>query len=392
MKVFCVKAAFLYVFLMFPLLVIAQTSSNGSGPNAIPTAVPFLNITPDSRSGAMGDAGVAISPDANANFWNPSKLAFIETTDEFSVSYSPWLRNLVSDMNLSYISYSHKVDDRNTLGASLRYFNLGSIQLIDANQVDQGTYRPSELALDVSFARKFSENFSLGLTARYIRSDLSNQAFSTGSSQQTKAGNAFAADVSLYYKKDVQQFGVPATFAFGTRISNLGSRLSYLDNGPQYFLPANLKLGAANTWKLDDLNEITLALDLNKLLVPTPPIRDANGNIISGKDDNRSVPSGIFGSFSDAPGGFKEEMQEVSYSTGIEYAYAKQFFLRGGYFTESVNKGNRQYATMGIGFKYLFYAFDFSYLAAQQKNSPLANTIRFTLSINFGTTSKSNNQ
>ncbi len=392
MKVFCAKAAFFYVFLMLPALVIAQTSSNGSGPNAIPTAVPFLNITPDSRSGAMGDAGVAISPDANANFWNPSKLAFTEATDEFSVSYSPWLRNLVSDMNLSYISYAHKVDDRNAVGASLRYFNLGSIQLIDANQVDQGTYRPSELSLDVSFARKFSENFSLGLTARYIRSDLSNQAFATGSTSQAKAGNAFAADVSLYYKKDVQQFGLPATFAFGARISNLGSRLSYLDNGPQYFLPANLKLGAANTWNIDDLNQFTLALDLNKLLVPTPPIRDAGGNIISGKDDNRSVPSGIFGSFTDAPGGFKEEMQEISYSTGLEYAYAKQLFLRAGYFTESVNKGNRQYATMGVGFKYLFYSFDFSYLAAQQKNSPLANTLRFSLTINFGTTAKSGNE
>ena len=391
MKVFFAKAAFFYVLLMLPMLVMAQTSTNGSGPNAIPTAVPFLNITPDSRSGAMGDAGVAISPDANANFWNPSKLAFIESNDEFSVSYSPWLRNLVSDMNLSYLSYAHKLDDRNSFGASMRYFNLGSIQLIDANQVDQGTYRPSELALDVSFARKFSDNFSLGLTARYIRSDLSNQAFSTGSTQQTKAANAFAADVSLYYRKDVQQFGIPATFAFGTRISNLGSRVSYLDNGPQYFLPANLKLGAANTWKFDDLNEITLALDLNKLLVPTPPIRDANGDIISGKNDNRSVPSAIFGSFADAPGGFREEMQEISYSTGIEYAYAKQLFLRLGYFTESANKGNRNYATMGVGFRYLFYGFDFSYLAAQQKNSPLANTLRFSLTINFGNTGSSSN-
>ncbi len=390
MKIFFTKAAFFYVLLMLPAWVMAQTSSNGSGPNAIPTAVPFLNITPDSRSGAMGDAGVALSPDANANFWNPSKLAFIESTDEFSVSYSPWLRNLVSDMNLSYLSYSHKLDERNTLGASMRYFNLGSIQLIDANQVDQGTYRPSELALDVSFARKFSENLSLGLTARYIRSDLSNQAFSTGSTQQTKAANALAADVSLFYRKDVQQFGIPATFAFCTKISNLGSRVSYLDNGPQYFLPANLKLGAANTWKLDDLNEITLALDLNKLLVPTPPIRDANGMIISGKDDNRSVPSGIFGSFADAPGGFREEMQEITYSTGVEYAYNKQLYLRAGYFTESVNKGNRNYATMGVGFKYLFYGFDFSYLAAQQKNSPLANTLRFSLTINFGNTGSNN--
>ncbi|MEO8887180.1 MAG: type IX secretion system outer membrane channel protein PorV [Mucilaginibacter sp.] len=375
-----------FIFLGVPCLVVAQTNANGSTINAIPTAVPFLNISPDSRSGAMGDAGVAISPDANANFWNPAKLTFNENNDEFYVSYSPWMRNFVSDMNLSYLSFAHRLDSRNSIGASLRYFNLGSIQLIDANQVDQGTYKPSEVAFDVSFSRKFGDNFSLGLTGRYIHSDLSSQSFSTGSTQTTKAGNAFAADISLYYKKEVQQFGVPAVFAFGTHISNLGSKISYTDNGPQYFLPANLKIGAANTWTLDNLNQITFTFDINKLLVPTPPIRDSNGNIIQGKDDNVSVPAGIFGSFTDAPGGFKEELQEITYSPGVEYSYAKQLFLRAGYFGESANKGNRQYVTMGVGFKYLYYGFDFSYLAAAQKNSPLANTLRFSLSINFGST------
>jgi len=385
-KGFCLKAVLFHLFFIFPLLVIAQTNTNGSGANAIPTAVPFLNISPDSRSGALGEAGVAISPDANANFWNPSKLAFIEDNNAVSISYSPWLRQLAPDISLSYLSFAHRVDSRNTLGASLRYFNLGSIQLIDANQVDQGTYRPSELSFDVSFARKFGDDFSLGLTGRYIRSDLSNQSFSTGSTQQTKTGNAVAADVSLYYKKDGQQFGVPSLFAFGVNISNIGTKISYVDNGPQYFLPTNLKIGAANTWKVDALNNITLMLDLNKLLVPTPPIRDGNGNIIQGKDDNVSVPSGIFGSFTDAPNGFKEEMQEISLSPAIEYSYANILALRAGYFYENPNKGNRQYFTMGVGLKYNVYSFDFSYLAAQQKSSPLANTLRFTLSANFGST------
>ncbi|RZA03179.1 MAG: type IX secretion system outer membrane channel protein PorV [Sphingobacteriaceae bacterium] len=387
MKFLGFKTTLILLFLAVPAYVFAQVNANGSTVNAIGTAVPFLNITPDSRSGGLGDAGVAITPDANSNFWNPSKLAFIEDDNMVSVSYSPWLRNFVPDMNLSYLSFAHRVNERNSIGASMRYFNLGAIQLIDANQVDQGTYKPSEFALDFSFARKFSNDFSLGLTMRYIRSDLSNLAFSTGSSQQAKAANGLAADISAYYKNDRgYQFGVPVVFAIGANISNIGTKLSYIDNGPQYFLPTNFKIGAANTWKLDALNEITLSLDINKLLVPTPPVRDNNGDIVAGKDDNRSVPGGVFGSFTDAPGGFSEELREISYSPGVEYNYNKTLALRAGYFHESPTKGNRQYFTMGIGLKYLFYSFDFAYLAAQQRNSPLANTLRFSLAMSFGST------
>jgi hypothetical protein len=376
----------LYILFLLPSFAIAQsgTSTNGSGANSIPTAVPFLNISPDSRSGAMGDAGVAISPDVNANFWNPSKLAFIETDNSVSASYSPWLRHLVPDVSLSYLSFAHKLDDRNTLGASLRYFNLGSIQLVDPNQNDQGTYRPSEFSIDASLARKFGDNFSLGLTFRYIHSDLSNASFATGSTQQNKAGNGIAADVSLFYKKPMQQFGTDAIFAFGANISNIGTKVTYSTGGTSYFLPTNLKLGVANTWNIDDANQFTVAFDVNKLLVPTPPIRDANGLIISGKDDNVSVPSGIFGSFSDAPGGFSEELKEFTLSPAVEYWYAQQFALRAGYFYENPAKGGRHYATLGVGLKYDIYRFDFSYLAASQQNSPLANTLRFTLSVNFG--------
>ncbi|MDB5003707.1 MAG: hypothetical protein JWQ34_1932 [Mucilaginibacter sp.] len=381
------KTSFISIILLLPLFAVAQTgtSTNGSGSNSIPTAVPFLNISPDSRSGAMGDAGVALSPDVNANYWNPSKLAFLDSAaNSISLSYSPWLRHLVPDVSLSYVSFAHKLDSRNTIGASLRYFNLGSIQLVDANQNDQGTYRPSEFSFDVSFARKFGNNFSLGLTMRYIHSNLSNQSFASGSSQQTKAGNAVAADVSMYHTNTYQQFGKDATFSYGLDISNIGSKVSYSDVGPAYFLPTNLKLGIANTLNIDAFNQVTFAFDINKLLVPTPPIRDANGNIISGHDDDISVPAGIFGSFSDAPGGFSEEIKEISFSPGIEYVYDQQFAIRGGYFYENAAKGGRQYITLGLGLKYDIYKFDFSYLAASQQSSPLANTLRFSLSVNFG--------
>ncbi|MFA6084433.1 type IX secretion system outer membrane channel protein PorV [Mucilaginibacter sp.] len=379
------------VLFSLPVFAAAQsgTSTNGSGANAISTAVPFLNITPDSRSGAMGDAGVALSPDVNANYWNPAKLAFMENNNDISLSYSPWLRHLVPDVSLTYLSYAHKINDRNTFGASLRYFNLGSIQLIDQNQVDQGTYKPSEFSLDASFARKFGNNLSLGLTMRYIYSNFSNGAFISGSGQQNKAGTAIAAGVSVFYRKP---YGDNKTFAFGTNISNIGNKIGYSDAGARYFLPTNLKIGVANTWALDSTNKFTFAFDINKLLVPTPPIRDADGNIVSGHNDNVSVPAGFFQSFGDAPGGFSEELKEYSFSPGVEYLYNNRFALRAGYFYENPNKGNRHYATFGVGLKYDVFNFDFSYLAASQQNSPLANTLRFTLSASFGGTTNAAKQ
>ncbi|WP_183566920.1 type IX secretion system outer membrane channel protein PorV [Mucilaginibacter sp. SP1R1] len=368
------------VLLLLPLAGFAQTPSgtntNGSNTSAIPVQVPFLNIAPDSRSGAMGEAGVAISPDVNANFWNPSKLAFLESNDALSVSYSPWLRHLVPDISLSYLSYAHKLSDRNTFGASLRYFNYGSTQLTDNTANDLGTYTPNEFSLDATFARKFGENFSLGLTMRYIHSSISSISFSQGTGQVDKAGNAVAADVSLYYKAP---YGNDNLFAFGAHISNIGSKISYSDVQPSYFLPANLKIGAANTWNLDDVNQLTVTVDLNKLLVPTG--RDSTGVIT-----DVSVPSGIFRSFTDARGGFSEELKEISISPGIEYWYNQQFALRAGYFYENPSKGDRHYLTLGFGMKYDIFNFDFSYLAASQQSSALANTLRFTLSANFGGT------
>ncbi|MDB5005945.1 MAG: hypothetical protein JWQ84_3334 [Mucilaginibacter sp.] len=390
MKVFSTKSLFFLCSLLLPALAMSQTNTNGSNLTAIPTAVPFLNITPDSRSGAMGDAGVAISPDVNANYWNPSKLAFLTNDNDVSLSYSPWLRQLQPDISLSYLSYAHKVDERNSIGASLRYFNYGTVQLRDANQNDLGTYNPNEFEINGSFARKFGNDFSLALTAGFIHSNLSNSFFATGTGQQAKAGNAVAAGVSFYYNKPLQEFGNDAVFSFGTNMSNIGSKISYSNSGPKYFLPANLKIGAANMINLDDYNQITITLDLNKLLVPTPPIRDANGNIIKGTDDNVSVPAGIFGSFTDAPNGFSEELQEITLSPAIEYWYNQLFAVRAGYFYQNANQGGAHYFTMGVGFKYSGYNFDFSYLAASQQNSPLANTLRFTLIANFGGDKNSN--
>ncbi len=388
----CIRAILVFTISVAPFYSFCQvlgqggTNTNGSNSTQIPTAVPFLLITPDSRSGGMGEAGVATSPDVNANFWNPSKLAFLDADNDISASYSPWLRNLVPDVSLAYIAYAHQLDDRNTFGASLRYFNLGSIELTDASQQSLGTYTPNEFSVDGSFARKFGNNFSLGLSLRYIHSSLANGSFLSG--QQVKAGNAVAADVSLYYNKPIEEFGNSATFAFGTNISNIGSKISYTDNGTKYFLPTNLKIGIANTINLDEFNQFTFALDLNKLLVPTPPILDANGNIIKGKSDNVSVPAGIFESFTDAPNGASQELQEINISPGIEYWYNKQFALRAGYFYQNPNNGGLHYFTLGAGFRYDIYAFDFAYIAASQQSSPLANTLRFTLMVNFGAAKK----
>jgi hypothetical protein len=369
---------------LFAQVVQPGTQTNGSQSNNINTAVPFLLITPDARAGSMGEAGVATQPDANAMSINPAKLAFLDRPYGFSASYSPWLKNLVPDINLAYLSGFYKIDDRSTIGGALRYFSLGQIQLTDANQQDLGIYSPNEFSFDATYSRKFGNEFSLGTTARFIYSNLTSGQFSAG--QQTKAGKAFALDVSAYYRKQTILFGKDAIVAAGVNFSNIGTKISYVDGGDKYFLPTNMKLGGATTLIIDDYNQFTFALDFNKLMVPTQPIRDSNGTIISGKDPDRSVPAGIFGSFSDAPGGFSEELKEVSIATGVEYWYNQQFALRAGYFYEAPEKGDRRYFTVGAGLKYNIFNIDFSYLLADPQKSPLANTLRFSLLFNFGDT------
>lgn len=363
---------------------LGNTNTNGSNSNAIFTAVPFLTIAPDARSGAMGDAGVALSPSVYDTHWNASKLAFLEDgNNQISISYSPWLRKIAPDANLAYLNFARKLDDRNAIGFSFCYFNLGEVGVYDINETPLGSYEPNELSFDFSLARKFGENFSLGLLARYIHSGIvSGNAALSGNGGH--AGNAVAADVSMYYKKEVQQFGNDGLFSFGTNISNIGTKIGYYDGGEKYFLPTNLKIGVADMISIDEMSQFTFTVDVNKLLVPTPPLRDANGNITAGRDDDRSIVSGIFGSFSDAPGGFSEEMKEISFSPGVEYLYNKQFAVRAGYFYENPDKGDRRYLTLGAGYKYQDFALDFSYLIASQNTSPLANTLRFTLGYSFG--------
>jgi len=369
----------LFLLFIFTTAAFAQSSSS----NVITTPVDFLNISPDARSGAMGDAGVALSPDVNSQYWNASKLVWLDEPTNFSLSYSPWLRNIVSDVSLANLNFAHKLDDRNTIGASLRYFNLGTLYLYDENQVSLGSSKPNEYSFDVSLSRKFGEKFSMGVTARYIHSNIIQGVFS---GQQTNTANAVAADVSLYSHSQSSS----NIFAYGVNISNIGPKVSYTGNSQQYFLPTNLRVGVANTWLLEDDSRITLTADVNKLLVPTPPIRDANGNIISGTDDNRSVVSGIFGSFSDAPGGFSEEMQEISYATGAEVWFRDQFALRTGYFYENPNKGNRQFATFGAGIKLNNVNIDLSYLVSVAQYNPLSNTLRFTVGYNLVSTKPKN--
>lgn len=363
-------------------VTIGGTQTNGSEANNIITAVPFMLITPDARAGAMGDAGVAIPGDVNSASINPAKLAFLDKPYGFSISYSPWLKSLVPDINLAYLGGFYKLDDRNTIGASLRYFSLGQIQLTDINQQDLGISSPNELAFDVTFARTFGNEFSLGSSVRYIYSNLASGQFS--STGQVHAGNALAVDIAGLYKTSTTMFGKNTILSAGANISNIGTKMSYSDGGANFFLPTNLKIGGASTIAIDDLSTFTLALDFNKLMVPTQPIYDSNGKIISGKDPNRSVPAGIFGSFSDAPGGFSEELKEVGISTGLEYWYNQQFALRAGYNYQNPMKGDSRYFTFGAGLKYNVFNIDFAYLVANAQTSPLANTLRFSLLFNFG--------
>lgn len=383
--------------------------------NTITTAVPFLLISPDSRAGGMGDAGVAVSADANAIHWNPAKLAFAENDAEFSMSYSPWLRNLVPDMSLAYLSgFKRLSNKRSAIGGSLRYFNLGSILFTDINGSTIRDFKPAEFAVDLAFAQQFGENFSGGVAIRYINSNLTGGISVQGAN--SKAGQSVAADVSFFYTKPEIPMGKNSEqeghFAFGLNISNVGAKMSYTETAAQDFIPINLRLGPAFTYDMDKYNSITFNMDINKLLVPTPPVYllDQNGAVVidqvtgrpavaSGRDPNVGVAAGMFGSFTDAPGNvsyddngnpvvesgsiMREEFREFNLAGGFEYWYDKQFAFRGGYFWEHYTKGNRKYFTLGAGVRYSKFALDLSYLIANAQRSPLANTLRFTLGFQF---------
>ena len=354
-----------------------QQDEVGGGQNIVSTAVPFLNIAPESRADGMGDAGVAISPDINSQHWNPAKYAFIDGSMGVSFSFTPWLRELVNDINMYYLSYYYRLGDMQTLSASLRYFSLGNISFTDESGNVQFEAQPNEFAFDLAYSRVLSDHFSGAVAFRYIRSDLSNGYSSPGGGgAQLQAGNSFAADVAFYYRTSWTNSRKESEFTAGINISNIGSKISYDGGTTKEFIPTNLKLGVAYRMELDEYNELTATVDINKLLVPSEL---SIPNDTTATSDNTSVISAMFTSFSDAPGGFSEELQEIKISGGIEYWYNKQFALRAGYHHENENKGNRKFATVGLGLRFNIFSIDASYIIAMQANNPLANTIRFSL-------------
>jgi hypothetical protein len=375
----------LLVFVSVLLIISSKGYSQSSltGANVITTGVPFLTIAPDSRAAGMGDAGVGTSPDVNAQHWNPAKYAFIESDMGVSLSYSPWLRALVNDINLAYLVGYKKLDEYQTISSSLRYFSLGDIIFTNEYAEYQGQQSPNEFAFDLGYTRLLSDYWSGAVAVRYIRSDLTGGQLING--VESHAGNSFAADVAFYFRNEFQIRRQENIFSAGINIQNIGAKISYTDGEIKDFIPTNLKLGAAYTTALDDYNSFTFTADINKLLVPTPP-KDTttydDGDIIypGGINSDKGVIGGMFTSFADAPGGFKEELQEINVSVGVEYWYNKQFALRAGYFYEHENKGNRKFMTAGAGLKLNVFALDFAYLLPVARNHPLENTLRFTLS------------
>lgn len=392
------------ILLLTQVQVFAQ-SDEGHNPlgqtlNAITTAVPFLSIAPDSRAGAMGDIGCATSADANSQSYNPAKYAFCENAFGFSVSYSPWLRHLVNDINLAYLSGYWRITDMDAIGASLRYFSLGSIDFMDEYGQFISSQNPNEFAIDFTYSRKLIDELSIAITPRFIYSNLTAGQFVNG--QETRAGLAGAADLSLFYEQDFDAKGLNnSTLRAGLCISNMGNKMSYSSGTLRRdFLPTNLKLGIGYEMDFDSYNKLAINGEINKLLVPTNPIylTDEDGRIVYdeannpvieyGKDPDVSVPQGMIQSFYDAPGGFKEEMQEVMWALGAEYSYRNLFFVRLGYFHESQYKGNRQFLSVGAGIKYSVFGIDVSYLVATKQYHPLANTLRFTLNFDFVSANK----
>jgi hypothetical protein len=350
--------------------------------NVIQTVVPFLTIAPDSRAGAIGDAGVATSPDLYSMHWNPAKYAFIDGNGGFAMSYSPWLRALVPDINLALLTGYYRIDSKQVLAGSLMYSSLGEIQFTDDYGNYQSTHNPNEFSVDAAYSRLFSEHWSGGVALRFIYSNITGGQY-VGSTE-TKAGTAFAADASAYYTTPLKLGSKTGKISAGVNFSNIGSKMSYTSDEDPDFIPMNMRLGTTFMVDLDRYNTIGISFDINKLLVPTPPVYDPETQeIIAGKDPNVSVPVAIFQSFYDAPNGFGEEMHEISESIGIEYWYNQQFALRTGYYNQADCKGNMKYFTAGAGFRLSVFSLDFSYLIPITQNNPLARTLRFSLGFEF---------
>lgn len=352
--------------------------------NVITTMVPFLTITPDTRSGALGDAGVAIfDPDANSVFWNAANLVNAKKKAGMSFSFAPWLRQLVKDVGFSYLSGYTKLNDKSAAGMSFRYFSLGTINFTDNNGDPLGSFTPSELSVDGCYGLKFNKKFSAGVNLRFIYSNLTGIRQINGSS--TKPGVSGAGDISLLYKTEIKAGGKRTPFQLGANIQNIGAKMTYTDKVSRDFIPANLKLGAGWSYEIDKYNKVNLLLDINKLLVPSRPLLDSAGNIVSGRSNDVGTVQGMVQSFYDAPGGASEEFKEINYSFGAEYWYNNAFAARAGMYYEALSKGNRKYATVGIGIKYQKLNLDLGYLVpVSSYQSPLQNQLRISLLFEFG--------
>lgn len=364
----------------------AVCDANGRNPitgelclNSISTAVPFLRIVPASRAAGMGDAGIAISADPNAMHFNASKLVFAEREMSFGATFTPWLRALgLNDVYMAYLSGYRQLNDLQAVGMSLRYFSLGSIQFTDNDGNLLNTGKPYEFELTAAYSRKLSEKFSASLAAKYIFSDLASGQQVPGTGETIEPGRGFAADIGFTYVQPIEMETMKSNLRLGLALSNIGTKITYTNSINRDFLPANFGLGAAWELELDNYNSLTIATDINKLMVPSPQFDGTSSR-------DQSVIGGALGSFGDAPGGGSEELRELMYSFGLEYWYDKQFAVRAGYFNEHASKGNRKFLTVGLGLKYNVFGLDLSYLVpTTNQQNPLDNTLRFTLIFDFG--------
>jgi len=360
--------------------------------NPVYYGVTSLAIAPDARAGAMGDVGAATDPDVNSQYWNPAKYPFAISRSGVALNYTPWLRQLVSDIDLANITGYYRIGDYDAVSASLRYFSLGEVTAYGAGMEE--TIKPYEMSIDVAYSRMLSETFSAAVALRYIRSDLAYK-----SDDETTPGNAFAADIALYHQGYLNIGNRECQLGWGLNASNIGSKISYDEGNTSEFLPTNLRLGMSLLIPIDDYNRFTISADVNKLMVPTRPTMkqyleehpDAEETDYSGYTSwlmdqgyyNVSPISGIFKSFNDAPNGFKEELQEINWSIGAEYSYDDKFFLRAGYHYEHPNKGNRKYYTVGAGFKMSVFSIDAGYVISAAQSNPLDQTLRFTVAFDM---------
>ena len=371
---------FFCLLAFLPLTVAAQDKLNEF--NAVEHAVISQTIAPDARAAGLGDVGAATEPDVNSQYWNPAKYPFCISRAGVSLNYTPWLRQLVSDIDLAYVAGYYRIGDYSAVSGSVRYFSLGEVMTsLDENAM---TVKPYELSADVAYSLMLSENFSLAAGIRWIYSDLRFDY-----TEDASPASAFAADVAMYYNKYFVMSQRECQFALGLNLSNIGSKISYFGDDRSQFLPANMRLGASLLVPVDEYNRFTIAADANKLLVPTVPKQlDGEDNatyqqrVIEEYSDVSSI-SGIFKSFSDAPGGFKEELQEIQWSVGAEYVYHDQFSLRAGYHHEAENKGNRKYFTVGGGFRMNVFSLDVGYVISTAKSNPLDQTLRFSLAFDM---------